>query len=153
MSGLLYSINALLEQLVHEYGRATTGALTVGFLVGGLGGTCCSVCMCFKLLRCFGFCPKPPRRAIRPPPLPPPLPAGPRRYSRRELLGRYSRCEPMVSEVAMVPQLPPLPPQPPQPPPPLLPPPPAPAGPSCPAGFDRYAAADYAGRGATTDYV
>ena len=123
--GLLYTINTLLEQLVHEYGRATTGAITVGILFGSLGGCCCGVCMCFKLLRCCGFWKTPPRRAIRPPP----LPAAPRRYSRRELLARYSRCEPIVSEVAMIP-LPPLPPQSPQPPPPLLPPPPAVAGPS-----------------------
>jgi hypothetical protein len=144
--GLLSNVNTILEQLVHEHGRATTGAITVGVLFGVCLVPACSVCLCFKLLR---FCGIVKTRAIRPPARPPPLPSAPTRYSRQDLLARYARCEPMVSEFAMTP-LPPLPPQPPQPPPPLLPPPPGPSGGGSSGGD---ASAECARRGEATDYV
>ena len=129
--GLLAHLNTIEEQLIHEHGRATAGAITVGILIAALCSPCIIVCTCFKILRCFGLLKDPSQRvsAIRPPPLPV--------NRRRELQAalRYNRCqtgcEPTFSDVAMAP-LPPLAPQPPQPPPPLLPPPPGAAGPSSP---------------------
>ena len=129
--GLLAHLNTIEEQLIHEHGRATAGAITVGILIAALCSPCIIVCSCFKILRCFGLLKDPSQRvsAIRPPPLPV--------NRRRELQAalRYNRCqtgcEPTFSDVAMAP-LPPLAPQSPQPPPPLLPPPPGAAGPSSP---------------------